>query len=168
MLKTLLWCRRLQGTRVADGTHQTRTQSPSTFKLPPPPTVARYLIPQRQRIRCQVSVTRTWRLVSRRRLLQIACQPGASYRVKEMELPGLHTANWTCRWLWSNDWGEGGGIDHPTYLPGLAPSNFPPAWKAICNKNRRQASCHLSPPGYRHLTLSSSTLRHKNWCHGGT
>jgi len=124
MLKTSLWRRRLQRTWVADGTHQTRTQSPSTFKHFFS-TVSRYLIPQRQRIRCKVAVARIWRLVSRRRLLQIACQPSACDRVKEMELPGAHTANWTCSWLRSNEWGgEDESIDHPTYLPDLAPSNF--------------------------------------------
>jgi len=64
-------------------------------------------VPRRRGSWCRVSVTRRWQLVSRRRLLQITCEPGAFKGSKGVGIFGPHIARrtwWLLTALWLGGW----------------------------------------------------------------
>jgi hypothetical protein len=92
-----------------------------------------------------ISVARRWQIVSYQRLLQIACQAGASLRIR------IARYHWTpyCPPTWRRyDWEVMG---HPVYSPNPVPSHFLAfeplkkdlAVKRFANRRRREASCYL-------------------------
>ena len=108
-------------------------------------TLAPRLLSRLWRNRRHVSVARRWQIVSHQRLLQIACQAGASY--------GIHVAryHWTpyCPPTWRRyGWAVTG---HAVYSPDPAPSHFLAfeplkknlAAKRFANRRRPEADCYL-------------------------
>jgi hypothetical protein len=108
MPETSLCLNCIHGTWVADGAHQTSTQSPLTFKhlfhLG-----TKVCIPVWKKSLPSVCSLEAEQLPSRGVLFKAP---------QELEISGPHAANRTCDWLWCCDWEP---IRHITCSPHLAP-----------------------------------------------
>jgi len=124
-----------------------------------------------RRDRNQVSVARRWQLTSRWCLLQVACQPGASWEVRkrlksvDLTLPTVLVAGYDATAGSLRTILSAVPISRPVTSIFLDPLRS--IWLAS-DLQQTPACCRLSPHVFRHLTPISSTPAYKRWGHGAT